>query len=89
MREDGPYVGVNFDVTNWGCLEQGTKLHPLMQVLWMRSRTIDRSGTDLEKKLSSHGFPQLGFPSALVTTRDGVPLADAHSNASHAEIPIK
>ena len=53
MREDGPYVGVNFDVTNWGCLEQETKLHPLMQVLSRRSRTIDSSGTNLNEKTST------------------------------------
>jgi len=35
MREGDSYVRENLGVTGWGCLEQETKLHPLMP-LWSK-----------------------------------------------------
>jgi len=32
MRKGDPYEGENFDVTDWGCLEEGATLDPLMPV---------------------------------------------------------
>jgi hypothetical protein len=71
MRVGGPYVE-DFDITNWGCLEQETKLHPLVPVQSRKSRTIDRlrgriSLQRKQKVLLSHDVAQPGLSNASAT----------------------